>query len=87
MTPQVRHFVCDSLGFDGYSALFDISTSCPHLEILECKEEVHFRAGTTFTPLKFRSLKKFIFKYENVAQFEIIQRIFQNTNVELIPIK
>lgn len=86
--PQIRHFVCDSLGFDGYSALYDISSSCRHLEILECKEKVHFRdCYSNYTPLRFRNLKKFIFKFMNDKQIEIIQGIFQNTNVELIPIK
>lgn len=86
--PQIRHFVCDSLGFDGYSALYDISSSCPHLEILECNQKVQFRVGySNYTPLRFRSLKKFIFKFMDNDQIEIIEGIFKDTNVELIPIK
>lgn len=86
--PQIRHFICDSLGFDGYSALYDISSYCPKLEILECKEKIIFRDSykKNYTPLRFRNLKKFIFKFTNDAQVEIIERIFEITNIELIPV-
>lgn len=84
--PQIRHFVCDSLGFDGYSALYDISSSCPHLEILECKQKVQFRYPN-YTPLRFRNLKMFIFRRANDDQINIIEEIFKNTNVQLIAIR
>lgn len=83
--PQIRHFVCDSLGFDVYSALYDISSSCPQLEILECKKVIQFRGCyPNYSPLRFRNLKMFIFKQTNESQAEIIERIFKNTNVQLI---
>lgn len=86
--PQIRHFVCDSLGFDGYSALYDISSSCPQLEILECKEKIQFRnCYLNYTPLRFRNLKMFIFKYMDDSQIKIIKGIFKNTNVQLIAMR
>lgn len=85
--PQIRHFVCHSLGFDGYSALHDISISCPNLEILECKEKVQFRIlYSKPSPLRFRNLKMFIFKRANDDQIKMIEEIFRNTNVQLVAI-
>lgn len=83
--PQIRHFICNSLGFDGYSALCDISMSCPDLEILECTQKIQFRKRyANYNPLRFRNLKKFIFKFANDDQIEILKGIFKNTSVELI---
>lgn len=86
--PQIRHFICNSFGYDAYWALYKICNNCPHLEILECKSQFKFEHSMRIqcSPIEFYNLKKFIFKYSDDAQVEIIKEIFKNTNTALIPI-
>lgn len=62
-----------------------IPLTCPGLEILECTQKIQFRDYyANYEPLRFRNLKKFIFKFVNYDQIQILKGIFKNASVELI---
>lgn len=86
ITRSVSHFICDSLGSDNNSDLYEIANRCPNLNVLECKNDVRF-CDTSDTTLKFCNLKEFRFKHCDDHQVEIIRAIFRHTNTKLIPIQ